>query len=52
MCGNAYGKQNQEKLIVSPEKVSGKINTVLPHVGEFRVSIQTNEHAKKTKEEL
>lgn len=52
MCGNAYGKRNQEKLIVSPEKEAGKVNTMLPHVREFRVSIQTNEHAKKTKEEL
>lgn len=52
-CGNVYGKQNQEKLIISPEKVSGRINTMLllMYLSSGLVS-KTDEHAKKTKEEL
>lgn len=47
MCGNVYGKQNQEKLIISPEKAAGKINTYM-YVSSGLIT-KTNEHAEKNK---
>lgn len=52
MCGSVYGKQNQEKAIVNPEKLAGKIHTRLVlwcyrmYVSSGLVS-KTNDHVKK-----
>lgn len=52
MCSSVYGKQNQEKQIVNPEKVAGKIHSTLVlwcycmYVSSGLVS-KTNGHIKK-----
>lgn len=52
MCSSVYGKQNQEKQIVNPEKVAEKIHSALVLwcycmcVSSGLVS-KTNDHIKK-----
>lgn len=52
MCGSVYGKQNQEKLIVNPEKVTGKVRTMLVQwcyctYESSGLVLKANDHVKK-----